>query len=49
MRCAELRRTRASCATRAQAALPMVKSTLEPLKTLPFVLSLDYEITRWDL
>lgn len=32
-----------------QGALNMVMSTLEPLKGMPFRLSLDYEITRWDL
>jgi len=32
-----------------ESALSMVMSTIEPLKSLPFLLSLDYEITRWDL
>lgn len=32
-----------------QGAPSMVMTTLEPLKALPFHLSLDYEITRWDL
>lgn len=34
---------------RLQSALSQVMTTIAPLKSLPFRLSLDYEITRWDL
>lgn len=43
------RRARLVHRCRVQSALGLVMSTIEPLRSLPFRLSLDYEITRWDL